>query len=100
MRIVVALAAASVVFGLSCATTPKKKHKRPKPPEQVQSTTPSTEEMDKSILDQTLDTAAKELECPKDQLLARCTKHDAQGGCIAVNVKGCDKTLDYQFGGD
>lgn len=100
MRLPLLLVAASLVFGLSCATTKKKHAKRPKPPETAESTAPSTDEMDKDILAQTLETAAKEMDCPKDQLIARCTLHDAQGGCTAINVRGCEKTLDYQFGGN
>lgn len=98
MRLLLPLVALSLLLGTSCATTKKKKAKRPKPPEATASETPSTQELDKDILAQTTETAAKELGCPKEQLIARCTQHDAQGSCIAINVRGCDKTLDYQFG--
>lgn len=98
MRLSLVLVAVSLVLGMSCATAKKKHAKRPKPPETSESAAPSTAEMDKDILAQTTETASKELDCPKEQLIARCTQHDAQGGCIAINVRGCEKTLDYQFG--
>lgn len=97
LRLSVILVGAALA--LSCATAKKAKRPRnPKPPEAAAQ--PTTEEMDKDILAQTKQTASEQLDCPVDQLIARCTDHDAQGGCIAINVRGCEKTLDYQFGTD
>lgn len=93
-----AILLAAVVLGLACSTP--KKAKRPRQPDAPEAVTPSTEQMEKDILAQTKATAAQELACPIEELIARCTAHDALGGCTAINVRGCDKTLEYQFGGD
>ena len=61
-------------------------------------TTPA--EMEAAILEETKKTAAEQLGCPVEDVRMRCTNHDAQGGCVAVQAKGCDKTLDYSFGSE
>ena len=64
----------------------------------VVTTTP--EEMEAAILEETKKTAAEQLGCPVEDVRMRCTNHDAQGGCVAVQAKGCEKTLDYSFGSE
>jgi len=86
---------AVVALAVSCSTP---KVRRPRQPDAPEAVTPSTEQMEKDILAQTTATAAAELSCPIEELIARCTAYDALGGCTAINVRGCDKTLEYQFG--
>jgi hypothetical protein len=97
MLLVRLLAAALALTALSCASTPTQT-KKPKPPEAPESVTPSMEVLEAQILAQTKETAAAEMGCPADQLLARCTKHDSHGGCVSIHVTGCEKTMEYQFG--
>ena len=87
-----------VVVGLlsiSCATPPP-----PPPAAAAAPVQTSAEAMEADIMRETKKTAAAELQCPEDQLLVTCTTYDALGGCVAIQAKGCDKTLDYSFGSE
>ncbi len=82
---------------LGCAA-PAPRKAAPGPPLAPAGATP--DEVNAEILTDAKQSAAEQLACPIDQVLMRCTKLDAHGGCVAVQAKGCDKTLDYEFGSE
>jgi hypothetical protein len=71
-----------------------------RPTGQGPDTGPTIQEMEQDILAQTRKSAAEQLQCPEDEINVQCTKHDRHSGCIAVQVRGCDKILDYDFGNE
>ena len=81
-------------LSMSCAT-PVEKPTPPAPPSQAQT---SADAMELDVMRETRKTAAAELQCPEEQLLVTCTGRDALGGCVAIQAKGCEKTLEYSFG--
>ncbi|HEY1100536.1 MAG TPA: hypothetical protein VGF99_16465 [Myxococcota bacterium] len=96
MRHAVLLAVVVTAFAANgCASAEKK----PAPKAAAPATT-SMEAMEADVMRETRKTAAAELQCPEDQLLVQCTGRDALGGCVSIQAKGCDKTLDYSFGAE
>ncbi len=95
MRCSSLVAVIALLAAASCVTAEKKPPPPPLPP---QATSPTTAGMEAGILADTKKTAAEQMECPIDDLIARCTTLDAQGGCVAIEVRGCDKVLQYNFG--
>jgi len=89
----------SVMLGVACATPTTKTRAIRIPPEGTSSTT-ATAEMEDSVMVETRKTAAAEMECPAEELLVTCTRRDGTGGCVAIQAKGCGKTLEYSFGND
>jgi hypothetical protein len=55
---------------------------------------------DEGILMDSKRAAAEQLDCPLEQVRIMCKTRDADGMCSAVRAYGCDKELDYSFGGD
>ncbi len=79
----------------ACATPPP-----PAPPKPAASPVSSNEAMEDDIARETRKTAAAELSCPAEQLIITCTSRDSLGGCVAIQARGCDKTLEYNFGNE
>lgn len=91
-------AAATVVLAACASTPPAPVTSAPiEPTPTPQSTTAAIEE---DIIRETRKTAGEQLECPAEELVVTCTKRDIHGGCIAIQAKGCDKVLDYDFGNE
>jgi hypothetical protein len=79
----------------ACATPPPPPAAKPAP-----SPVSSAEAMEDDIARETRKTAAAELQCPAEQLIITCTRRDSLGGCVAIQARGCDKTLEYNFGNE
>jgi hypothetical protein len=79
----------------ACATPPP-----PPAPKPAPSPVSSSEAMEDDIARETRKTAAAELDCPAEQLIVTCTQRDSLGGCVAIQARGCDKTLEYSFGNE
>jgi hypothetical protein len=90
-----------IALGLlgACTTAPRKVKPIRIAPEGSSSTT-ATAEMEDSVMTETRKTAATEMECPADELVVTCIRRDGTGGCVAIQAKGCGKTLEYSFGND
>jgi hypothetical protein len=95
--VVASLGVVGCFVATSCAV-PEAAHRssRPRPA----SSSLSTEEVDASVLAEARKTAAQTLECPDDAVTVTCTRRDLHGGCVAVEARGCDKMLDYDFGNE
>ncbi len=91
--VVVALALLSV----ACATPAEKPAPPPPPPPSATST---SAEMEAHVMTETKKTAAAELQCPQEELIITCTGRDSLGGCVSIQARGCDKTLEYNFGSE
>ncbi len=91
---------AAMLLGAGCASTKAKKAKAIRIPPEGTSSTTATAEMEDSVMVETRKTAAAEMECPAEELLVTCTRRDGTGGCVAIQAKGCGKTLEYSFGND
>ena len=91
---------AAMLLGVGCASTKAKKVKAIRIPPEGTSSTTATAEMEDSVMVETRKTAAAEMECPAEELLVTCTRRDGTGGCVAIQAKGCGKTLEYSFGND
>ncbi len=79
----------------ACATPPPPPAAKPAP-----SPVSSSEAMEDDIARETRKTAAAEMQCPAEQLIITCTLRDSLGGCVAIQARGCDKTLEYNFGNE
>jgi hypothetical protein len=55
---------------------------------------------DEGILMDSKKAAAEQLDCPLEQVRIMCKTRDADGMCSAVRAYGCDKELEYSFGGE
>ncbi|MDP2339942.1 MAG: hypothetical protein Q8O67_03205 [Deltaproteobacteria bacterium] len=98
---IASLVAAALFPGLSlwgCATPEKGTPLRTPKQEEVKITTEA--EMNSSVMIDAKKTVAESLGCPIDEVTLRCTAHDSHGGCTAVQGRGCDKVMEYSFGGD
>jgi predicted component of type VI protein secretion system len=91
------LVAVVLVLG-ACASSPKAHKLRVPKEEKVKITT--EEEMNSSVMIDAKKTVAESLGCPIEEVNLRCTAHDSHGGCTAVQGRGCDKVMEYSFGGD
>jgi hypothetical protein len=95
---VVVLAISSLAGCASSGT--KKKGKNVPPPTVAAPNTPTAAEVEANVLAEAKKTAVDQLQCPEEEVTVSCTKHDAHGGCIAVQARGCGRTLEYDFGND
>jgi hypothetical protein len=96
-----ALVALTVVSSIAgCATQEAKKPRGVPSPPQAQSNTPSAAEVEAQVIAEAKKTAVEQLQCAADEVSVTCTRHDVHGGCIAVQARGCGKTLEYDFGND
>jgi len=84
----------------ACASAPKKAGRNVPPPTVAAPNTPTAAEVEANVLAEAKKTAVEQLQCPEDDVTVSCTKHDAHGGCIAVQARGCSRTLEYDFGND
>ncbi len=94
--ILVLLIVAAIVL-VGCASDPEVK-KRPilHPPDEYSES--KLGEIEEKVEKDTRASASKELDCPEDQIVIQCTQKDNHGGCVALQAKGCNKTLEYSFG--
>ena len=103
MKRIASLAAVSLVvasFVAGCAThDAKRTHSVPAPTEE-KSNTATAAEVEADVLAEAKKTAIEQLQCTADEVTVSCTRHDVHGGCIAVQARGCGKTLEYDFGND
>jgi type IV pilus biogenesis protein CpaD/CtpE len=103
MKRIVSLAVVALVAALSvagCATHDARKNHGVPAPTEEKSNTPTTAEVDADVLVEAKKTAVEQLQCTADEVTVSCTRHDVHGGCIAVQARGCGKTLEYDFGND
>jgi len=85
------------LLSVACATPPEK---APAPPTAPPTSTSTSAEMEEHVMTETKKTAAAELQCPEEQLIITCTGRDSLGGCVSIQARGCDKTLEYNFGNE
>ena len=99
LSFVPALLAAMLVAG-ACASAAPKKAGRVPPPVPDRPNTATASEVEASVLAEAKKTAVEQLQCPAEEVTVSCTRHDVHGGCVAVQARGCGRTLEYDFGND
>jgi hypothetical protein len=98
-RLVTVVGFLGLVVG-ACAAPPKKKAPLVPAPTMAAPTSATAAELEASVLSEAKKTAVQQLECSDEEVTVSCTKHDVQGGCIAVQARGCGRTLEYDFGNE
>jgi hypothetical protein len=82
---------------VACCTSAPKRTRRTSPRRPPAPTPAAVEE---TVLREAARTAAEQLQCPVEQVSSICIKRDVHGGCIAIEARGCDKRLEYDFGNE
>ncbi len=70
------------------------------PPTVASSNTPTPAEVEASVLAEAKKTAVEQLQCTEEETTVSCARHDVHGGCVAVQARGCGRTLEYDFGNE
>lgn len=103
MKRMISLAVVALMLAVSagaCATHGEKKPHGVPAPTEAQSNTATAAEVEADVLAEAKKTAVEQLQCAAEEVTVSCTRHDVHGGCIAVQARGCGKTLEYDFGND
>ncbi|MBM4280917.1 MAG: hypothetical protein FJ137_09185 [Deltaproteobacteria bacterium] len=88
------------VAGPACAGDGPKKPRSVPPPTVASSNTATPAEVEASVLAEAKKTSVEQLQCTDEETTVSCTRHDVHGGCVAVQARGCGRTLEYDFGNE
>jgi hypothetical protein len=89
-----------VVVVAGCAGHRGKQARAVPPPVEAKSNTPTAAEVEADVMIEAKKTAIEQLQCTEEEVTVSCTRRDVHGGCVAVQARGCGRTLEYDFGND
>jgi hypothetical protein len=94
------LSALAIGLLLAACASPTKQAPSVATPKQATSNDVDPAALEANVLEEAKKTAVTQLECPAEEVSVTCTRHDVHGGCVAVQARGCGRTLEYDFGND